>query len=671
MKYNLLVIIVLIIFTSCQKRTSSNNTQSDKIDSLLATYRIEIQSDPIKIMSQIRTEQQSINDSFNYYRFNTILGIGYFMCNHIDSALMIDRGVIQFCNTETPHPDIIELKAKTYNDMGIFFQFSGQKDSALISLQKAASEFVRCNSRKSLPDVYINMADIYNHKGDYPDAANLYRHALFIADSLKLNEKLNPIYSGLAQVYTYLKNYKEADFYFNKVEVILDTLPAFDKYFFANSRGNYYYNTHEYEKGLSWFLRANKFAESFDQPSYKATAEVNLGEIYLLLNKPDSSKYYMDHAAQYFMSDNADEAGRYYLNGLYSAYFLKKNNLKKAKEYLSYSYDMPKIDPHYVYFNDKRLEEYYEKKGDYHEAYKLAKKASLYDDSLRNITIQNQVTEIDTRYRQDTTLLKQNIELANREQKVSQLRQTNIFILSLFTIFVLLVFIISIYRRRKRELQKTQQLATITRLRMESIRNRISPHFMFNILNSVIPSLRNYDDLTRPMQLLVESIRGNLLLTEKIAITLKEEIDIVKNYLALIESINTNHPVVKWTIDQEVDQEILVPSMIIQIPVENSIKYAFEGREANNILRLNILKRDNNLIIEVQDNGVGFNSGKTYRKGKGTGTGLNILYKTIEMLNVKNRQKMEFDIRNEMNISSDRHGTKVSIKIPTEYKYEL
>lgn len=672
MKYNRLVIIVVIVLlVSCQKQTPSGSKQSTEIDSLLATYRIEVQSDPIKTMSQIRLQQQSTRDSLSYYRFNTLLSIGYFMSNHIDSALIIDKTVIEFCNLEEPDPDIVELKAKTYNDMGIFYQFQGRKDSAIVSFQRAASEFIRLGSRTNLPDIYINMADVYNHNGAYPDAANLYRQALFIADSLKLNDKFNPIYSGLAQVYTYLKNYKEADSYFNKIEVVFDTLPAYDKYFFSNSRGNYYYNTHEYKKGLYWFLRANKFAEAFEQPSYKATTEVNLGEVYLLLDKLDSSKYYMDNAAQYFLSKGADEAGGYYLNGLYSAYFLKKNNIEIAGEYLSASYDISNIDPHYVYFNDKRLEEYYDKKGNYREAYRLAKKTRLYDDSLRNITIQNQVTEIDSRYRRDTTLLKQNIQLANKEQMLLKLRQTNVFILSLFVFFILSVFVLSVYRRKKQELLKAQQLATITRLRMESIRNRISPHFMFNILNSVISGLRNYENLTRPMQLLVESIRGNLLLTEKIAITLKEEIGIVENYLALLESVNTHNPHIIWTIEPNVDLKMLVPSMIIQIPVENAIKYAFEDRKDNNVLRIHILKREKNLLIEVQDNGVGFDPIKSYKKGKGTGTGLNILYKTIEMLNIKNRQKMEFDIRNEMNFSSDIHGTKVSIKIPTEYRYEL
>lgn len=673
MKFKPLVIIAMITFisTSCQNHNSSKNMQSAEMDSLLTTYKASVQSDPVSTMSRIKITQQSTNDSIYYYRLNTLLAIGHFMRNQIDSALIVDRSVIQFCSSTSADLDVVELQAKTFNDMGVFFQFLGQNDSAIISLQKAASEFGRCNRRENLPDVYINLADIHNQKGDYPDAANLYRHALFLADSLKLNEKLNSIYSGLAQVYTYLKNYKEADSYFNKIEVVFDTLPTFDKYFFSNTRGNYYYNTHEYEKGLSWFHRANKFASEFDQPSYRATVEANIGECYLLLNKLDSAKYYIDNASQYFLSQSAGEAERFYLNGLYSAYFLKNNNLERAGKYLSISYDMTKIDPHYIYFNDKRLEEFYEKQGNYKEAYRLSQKASLYDDSLRNITIQNQVAEIDIRYRQDTTLLKKNIELANREQNVLQLRQTIGFLLSLFVCFILFVIIIAIYRRRKRELQKARQMATITRLRMESIRNRISPHFMFNILNSVIPSLREYESLTRPMQLLVESIRGNLLLTEKIAITLKEEINIVKNYLALLESINTHNPEVRWTIDQDVNLEMLVPSMIIQIPVENAIKYAFERREMSNLLRINILRRENNLLIEIQDNGIGFNSGKTNKKGKGTGAGLNILYKTIEMLNVKNRQKMEFDIRNEMNISSDKHGTKVSIKIPIEYKYEL
>ena len=68
-------------------------------------------------------------------------------------------------------------------------------------------------------------------------------------------------------------------------------------------------------------------------------------------------------------------------------------------------------------------------------------------------------------------------------------------------------------------------MALATQLRMENIRNRISPHYMFNVLNTVMPTFKQYSELAHPLQLLIQVLRGNLLASEKMAVELQEEID--------------------------------------------------------------------------------------------------------------------------------------------------
>lgn len=673
MKYYLLVVVLLIAFGACINKKKDLDIESMKVDSFMSFYQDSIYTNPVRTMVLIRDIQRLVKDSFNYYRLHSMYGMGCYATGSFDSAVITDKSVIRFCQS-VAHPEsvVLELEAVAFNNIGSYFYNTGQRDSAVNYMQKAVQSVIRSGNLRNLPLTYTNIADLHTHKGDLPTAADLYRKALFIADSLQLDNQLIPIYCGLGLVYMHLKNFKEADGYFKKLEAFFDTVPAIDQYFIGNARCNYYHSAQEYEKCLYWIKKANHAAVQLAEPSYSAITEANLGEVYLLLNHPDSAKYYLDKAAVFFLADDAPENFKYNLNGLYAAYYLQKNDLRKADEYLSVSYDLTQVNPYYIHFNDIRQEELYKKRGDYRKAYELTKKAQLYDDSARNATRQNQIAEIDFRYRQDTILMKRNFELTSKEQKIVQLKKTNILVFSLLGVFVLLVAAIAIYRRKQRELQRARQMATITQLRMESIRNRISPHFMFNVLNSVIPNLREYADLTRPMQLLIESIRGNLLVSEKIALTLEEEIGIVKNYLALLESINHDNPQVVWSVEPDVDLDTLVPSMIIQIPVENAIKYAFEGRKSDKLLEINISCLNKFLVIEVLDNGIGFDPGRSARRtDKGTGTGLHILYKTIEMLNVMNQEKMEFDINNEVNISADKHGTKVLIKIPLDYKYEV
>lgn len=675
--FSIFIIIVtayaVFLTFSCEgNQNTQTSTGTTEADSLLAAYRQEIQKNPSEVMQQIRERQGSEHDSLVYYRLSGVLGIGYFLTAQFDSALIVSRTVIRFCDSQNPSdPAINELAANTYNDMGVFLQLSGQKDSAILCLQKAAERTIRSGYSEKLPSIYINLADNYHHNSNFPMAIDYYRKAMRTADSLGMDDKLHSIHNGLACIYTNLRNYKEAEMYFHRVEENFDTLTAYEQYFFANSRGNFYYETKEYKKALPWFHKANAIGQQFGQQYFISTTEGNLSEIYLLLNQPDSAKYYLDKAAAYFLSESDDAAAQFYINGLYAAYYLQTNDLANAGKHLLTPYDTESINPLYIYYYNKRLEEWYRKQENYRKAYEFGSYARTYDDSIRNITIQNNIAEIDSRYRQDTIVLKRDIQLAQSKQEVLKLQKTNILILLLFSLLAITVVVWLIYRRKKRELQHARQLATIAKLRMESVRNRISPHFMFNILNSVIPSLREYEHLTQPMQLLIKSIRDNLSVSEKLAITLQEEIDIVKNYLDLLSSIRASVPEVQWNIAPDTDTRTLVPSMIIQIPVENAIKYAFDEKSENKLLKITIYNREGSLFIDIQDNGVGFDLHKAYQSKKGTGTGLKILYKTVETLNVVNQQKMAFDIRNETGISSDKSGTKVSIRIPLEYKYEL
>ena len=76
----------------------------------------------------------------------------------------------------------------------------------------------------------------------------------------------------------------------------------------------------------------------------------------------------------------------------------------------------------------------------------------------------------------------------------------------------------------------------MTSLRLKNIRNRISPHFIFNVLNREISSLKDRESNHRLYEL-VKLIRYNLELTESLAVTLAEELDFVKTYIGLEEQV--------------------------------------------------------------------------------------------------------------------------------------
>ena len=298
------------------------------------------------------------------------------------------------------------------------------------------------------------------------------------------------------------------------------------------------------------------------------------------------------------------------------------------------------------------------------------KKTDIYDDSLRNIKVHNNIAEMAFRYQQDTTLFKKDLQIAETELKVSQWRNTFLFSIFLFIIVLLAFYSSYLYKKRSRELKYSRQLAIISTLRMEIIRNRISPHFTFNVLNAIIPALGEYKELEPSFRLLIQMLRSNLQASEKMSVSLDEEISLVKNYLQLYLMSHPEQVRINWEIADNIHTDFLIPSMAIQIPVENTIKYAFTDEIKNPVINIKITFKNENVCIVIEDNGVGIHSDKKLQDERGTGYGLRMLYNTTELLNGRNSQKMVFKIQN-INKETRNSGTQVFITIPPGYNFEI
>lgn len=558
------------------------------------------------------------------------------------------------------------------NKKGTYFRYAGINDSVLFYYQQAVNVSRQLPDKPYLPDIYMNMAEFYDMAGDYPNAAGYYRQALLTADSLHYKESFKyPIYSGLAHVYINLKNFPMADYYLDMAEAKFDSMPPVNQQYFAVTKVNYYYNTKEYAQAIPWLYKADKIVKSMNHPFSQAIVDANFGEIYMLLNQPDSAQLYLDKAATVFLGPDSDPSAVFYINGLYASLALQNNDLRLAERTLSVPVDSMVISPSYIYFNDKRMEELFYKKGNYQKAYEYRLRADKYDDLQRNITIQNNIVEIDSRYRQDTTLLRRDVIIGQHEQRVLKLRNESLLIISILLFVILIASVWIIYYRKQKALQHSRQTAVIAQLRMENIRNRTSPHFIFNVLNAVMPSLRENHESILPLKLLVRAIREGLLASEKLTVELQEEIRVVSNYVELRKSMDTDTPQVNWDIEDQINTTTLIPSMIIQIPVENALKYAFDSASEDNKIDVRIFGGKEGLSIIIDDNGAGFEPVKYANDPRGTGNGLKILYKTIELLNTRNQQKIKFEINNKKNTTAGLSGTIVSFFIPSDYKYEL
>lgn len=670
-------VILFSILLGCSfQKTSVKDAETSRIDSLLSFYRDSLAVSPLAVISKLRTDQENVSDSINYYNLDQTISRCYYFSNQVDSAFLLNDRILHFVEKQPEKADrLLKLSADAYNSRGVFFQDMNQWDSAIVCLHNASEALSQANVQNRLPaiNVYINMADCYQHQGDYGWAGYHYRKALFLSDSLGVGDKMNyPIYSGLAKLYQELENYPLSDSYFREAEQYWDRGSDYEKYYFANSRGNYYYVTKEYDNALVWFQRANAIVANFPQPIYRGIVEGNIGEIYLLKEQPDSARYYLERSVAFFGESALQQPGiKFYMDGLFASLALQENDLQEAARRLNQPYDTLHTDLQYQYYHNTRLEELYRKKKDFAQAYYYRNQADLCGDSLRNMKIENSIRETEFRYRQDTTLLKKDIMITQTEAKAQQWMWLAWIAGLGLIIVVLLMVCVLFYIRRKKELRYKQQIATITQLRMAVVRNRIAPHYIFNVLNSVMPIFRRYEELSEPVNLLIDVLRGDLLSSEQLAVPLEKEIGFVKNYLKLKMLGDPECIRVEWNISSGVSMETLVPSMSIQIPVENAVKYAFNAESLNPCIIISVFVEDEALHVSIEDNGIGYHPGAHVRDERSTGQGLKILYRTTDLLNTHNIRKMQFSIRDLYSASEKQHGTCVSLIVPLNYNFAL
>lgn len=674
LKIFLIGFIVLGLSNSCSCRLSKEPDGEVLLtDSILAIYQDSMAEAPQKVLDVFSEKRLHMQDSLCFYLLLSYESKCYYYLNRMEDAFRTNKEVIRYCTDHASFDRSRTLLAEAFNNQGVYWQELGERDSAIRVLKSSVDILQTARDKSILTSVYINLADCHLQKGDYPHCGFYYRKALLVADSLGLGYRDHfAIYSGLAKLYLELENFPEANEYFVKAEQIGNSCTPYERYFFSNTRGNYYYNTKEYEKALDWFRKADRITEAFPQPLYKAIVRGNLGEIFILIRQPDSARFYLDDARRLFGKAYEQASFRYYMNGLYASLALLENDLSQAERLLSSAHDLNQVNPLYIYYNNRRMEELYYKKKDYRKAYEFKDKADMLNDSLRNVKVRNSLAEIDFRYRQDTTLLKMDIQLINARDEMSRWKTIAYYCVLLLLLSLSASLCWILYRRRKHEKQYWIQMATMNRLRMAVVRNRISPHFIFNALNIILPTFRQYDGLDKPIRLLIKVLRGNLFFSEQIAVSLKDEIQLVKEYLQLRLLGNPDRIRIIWELPPEIPDAWKIPSMSVQIPVENAVKYAFDPENEEACIHIRIIEKQGNLFIAIEDNGIGLTADMQNRQEEqGTGYGLKILRQTINILNSRNKNKMNFIIQDRNLLEPGGHGTLVSLVVPLDYTFDL
>ena len=524
--------------------------------------------------------------------------------------------------------------------------------------QESYRLYEHSDNEKELPFVCANIADAYIQLNDIPNAARCYRRALFLVDSLKQPEHSNiTLYMGLAQIYLTLNDFETAKHYYDETERFFDLmLPPMQAYY-VNNLGNYYYFRKDYHKALDTFLRLkrviikNGMQNNFDMYLCK----VNLADVYLNLNQTDSAQHYLDEVEPFFRK-NGDPSGIYYCNTIRIGIATKRGDFNEVRRVANDNKaDEKDVQYSMVNIRNRYMRQFYEHTNNYRMAYETLKRDQNYTDSLEHNRSNMRSAEIMARFRADTLQLHHDLALEHKNAEIQRAHTMTTGAILTAVVLVLLLIMWYMHTRKK----QLQNQVNIMNLKLNNVRNRISPHFMFNVLNNKI--VNSGEKEASELMELARLIRTNLDMSSQPYMMLDKELEFVQQYIRVERYLLGDD--FKFNIDVADNANITkvkIPSMFLQILTENAIVHGLKGMEGEKRLRITIARENNLTIISVEDNGPGFNARRALKKG----TGLGIISQTIAVTNERNKQKMRFEISNREDSNNQIIGCKATLKIP-------
>jgi two-component system LytT family sensor kinase len=224
----------------------------------------------------------------------------------------------------------------------------------------------------------------------------------------------------------------------------------------------------------------------------------------------------------------------------------------------------------------------------------------------------------------------------------------------ILTVVLCVAIPIKIWNAARIEHRLAEQEKLLMAARVEALANQINPHFLFNTLTSISSLIRSKPETARMLIVKLSGLLRRLLRSQEHFVTLREELAAVDEYLD-IERVRFGPTLV---IDKDIDEDsldVLVPSMILQPLVENSIKHGLSRKVGQGRILIRSRRQAGHAVIEIADDGVGMPA-ERLESTETHGIGLR---------NVNERLRVIYGANYELKIHSvPGQGTSARIEIP-------
>lgn len=504
--------------------------------------------------------------------------------------------------------------AMAHERIGVVYQhLLSNPYKAIDNYQKSLSLIEQNDHFKFLETSVVgNIANIYQEQGELKKALTYYKKIPLSSEHRVLaSAQIGSVYSDLGVQDSAVYYYRKAIEWSEE-----DKNPLFEAY----SRTNMsliLYRLEQHKEALENIEKSLSLIDQYGLEFVRSTAYANAGMVYLGNRDIDKAEFYAQKAL----------------------------GLKESLDNL---------------FTQKTiwgtLTDVYEYKKDYENAFYAHKKYTTLNDSIESEDRILEISRKEIQYEADKkqTLAQAEIQRQKTIKNASFLGGGGLLFATFGGLFL--------YKRRRDALyqkEKAEFQAKVADTELKALRAQMNPHFIFNSLNSINSFIMKNDreaasDYLKKFATLVRKTLEN---SEKKEISLKDDLDLLNTYFEIEGKRLPNKFDHVFHIDGSIDQDnTLVPPLILQPFIENSIWHGMANKESKGTIIIEVKKKGDSLLYIVDDNGIGRKP--EARTAVHKSMGMQIATNRIEIINATEQSK------GNVHIIDKEEGLRVEVELP-------
>ena len=549
-------------------------------------------------------------------------------------------------------------KAKSYEWMANDYLDQASYDTAEIFFRKAEALYKQSGCGDSiLLNLYKYWAQLHYTKGDFAKAQEYTFKLLRSAEDSQNPHEIAGCYTMIAQLFNQTNQATKGIVYARLAIPLLKKIEqpqkVADILFKLSKRYLWHYQDTKTITSLdSSELFSNQqlaIAKSINRKTSIAVAFSNLQGIAYERKDFRKALTLLDSSFKYTDADNYDNLGTNYYDK--ADLYIELGEYRDAKRMADSSIYYRQLGGNPVYIAEvyELLSDIGKEAGDFKQAYENMNLGKAITDSIKNVEQTMQVNELERKYSQ-----------AKNEKTINELSQQKQIWVLLAIAGLLTVITITFFLRQQSLKHKQRIMEAEQRLN----RSRMNPHFFFNALSSLQSFALQQNDgkaLASNLSRFSHIMRETLESTYKEYVTVEQEKDFLNEYLELQKMRFPQKFSYEITIDPSVEaNEWMIPSMILQPFVENSIEHGFTGISYPGHIAITFHKAAIDLLITITDNGKGLLPAGKENVQEHISRASQIIKDRIYLLNIKLKTRAGFSIDNNTN----EKGVTVKIHLP-------